>query len=66
MRFFKNFKIKLLISILIAFFASLYQLETSDDFQIVDKKVMLSKNRADVFEFLTQLEQYPSVISFLG
>jgi hypothetical protein len=62
MAFFKNFKIKLLISVIIAVVSSLYQLESKDEFQVTEKVVMLSKNRPECYEFLTKFEEYPTVL----
>lgn len=61
MAFFKHFKIKLLISVVIAGISSLYQLETPDDLHITEKQVMLSKSRPKSYEFLLKLEEYPTV-----
>ena len=61
MRLFKNFKYKLLISVLVGCLSSLYQMETKDELVVCEKKVMLSKPRLDVYEFLSNLENYPAV-----
>jgi hypothetical protein len=61
MALFKNFKIKLLISVIIAVISSLYQLESKDEFQVTEKVVMLSKTRLECYEFLTKFEEYPTV-----
>lgn len=59
-----NIGFKLMTSILISVIATLYQLETDDELLIMDKGVMLSKNRTFVFDFLTKLEDYPAVNTF--
>lgn len=61
MRFFKNFKLKLIISIMIGCFSSLYQMETKDELVVCEKKVMLAKQRLETFDFLSNLENYPKV-----
>lgn len=65
MRMFKNFKIKLLISVLIGVISSLYQIELKDELHVTSKKVMLSKNRLETFEYLSNLENYPNVSALL-
>ena len=61
MIFLKNFKIKLIFSAFIGLLASLYQMELKDEFELVTKVVMLNKNRPFIYDFLTNMEEYPKV-----
>jgi hypothetical protein len=57
-----SLKQKVLFSAFIAIISALYQLESKDEFSVTEKMVMLSKNRSEIFSYLTNLEDYPRVI----
>lgn len=61
MIFFKNFKIKLIIAIIIGVLSSLYQLEDTQELLIVQKNVTLNKNRQEAFDLLSDLTQLSTV-----
>jgi hypothetical protein len=61
MRFLKNFKIKLFVSLVIGILASLYQMETREELHVTQKVVMLNKNRQFIYDFLTKVDDYPRV-----
>ena len=52
---------KLFFSILIAVLSILSQLETTDDTLLVEKNVILGKPPVFVFDYVTNLEEYPTV-----
>ena len=56
---------KLMVSILIAGISMLYQLETPGDSLIVEKNVALGKPAVNVFEYVTNLEEYSTVTLIL-
>ena len=64
MAFMDNIGFKLTTSVLIALISLLYQLETDEELAIIDKNVMLSKNRTFIFNRLSNLEEFPAVNSF--
>jgi hypothetical protein len=57
----ERFTTKLYLATLIAIIAILSQIEDADDILIVSKDVVLSKNPAFVFEFISKLEDYETV-----
>lgn len=58
-----NRVLKFILSLVIALISTLYQLESDDELLLTEKRVMLSKNKTFCFDSLTDLEQFPSVIS---
>ncbi len=66
MAFMDNIGFKLTTSVLIALISLLYQLETDEELAIIDKNVMLSKNRTFIFNRLSNLEEFPAVNSFFN
>lgn len=61
MIFFKNFKIKITIAVIVGAISSLYQLEDRQEIHIAQKNVTLNKNRQQAFEFVSNLTEFPSV-----
>jgi hypothetical protein len=59
--FLASIRQKVLVSAFIAIISALYQLESNDEFFVTEKLVMLSKNRSEIFNYLTNLEDYPRV-----
>jgi hypothetical protein len=59
MSFFKNFKIKLFFSFVVGLIASLYQMELQGEYEITTKVVMLNQNRPSIYDFLTNVNDYP-------
>ena len=59
--FLASLKQKFIVSACIALISALYQLESKDEFFVTDKLVMLSRNRSEIFDYLTNLEDYPRV-----
>ncbi len=56
-----SFKAKFLVAIMIAIVGVLYQLRIHDDILLVDKDVVVAKSPLHAFEFLTRLDDYPTV-----
>jgi hypothetical protein len=64
--FFRHLKLKVGISVVIAIVASLYKLESDEsDFLLIEKKVLLSKDQKTTFDFISNLENHPTVIYYL-
>jgi hypothetical protein len=59
--FLDSFKSRLLLAILIALVGVLYQLTAESDILIIEKDVVVAKSPVHVFEFLTRMDDYPSV-----
>ena len=55
---------KLIVSVLIASISILSQLETLEDTLVVEKNVALGKPPVQVFDYVTNLEEYSVVSNF--
>ncbi|RNA13679.1 hypothetical protein BpHYR1_034158 [Brachionus plicatilis] len=56
----KNFKVKLILAVIVGAISSLYQLEDSHELHIAQKNVTLNKNRKEAFEFISNLTEFPT------
>jgi hypothetical protein len=54
-------KMRMLFSSIAAIISLLYQLETGEDLLITEKLVVLAKNKTEIFDHLSNLENYVNV-----